>query len=563
MLESERAFGECEMTRDGEEFVLRVELQPLSNIRHLPGAMLMILRDITTARVRRDLHERSRELLALSAISADIASTLELDQVIARAVQQVYNLTHAGASMVYLVDERDPSVLHQADNLISEEGIIAPSNRFTIDFIIRRGPVSHVAQTRQTLIVSNANLETYGQWLKDFGLQAGTLIPLIARERMIGLLMVAYSAPHTFTPIEIALLESVARQLAVAIDNARLHDQERRQRRIAEVLREAASALGTKRQAEGLQALLALLGEILAYDRATVLLVAEPGKLRVGAHAGFERLADSDTITNSSVDIEDYPYLKRLFEDRAPQLVADTTTDSLWKPGPYGYNSWIGAPLIIYDQVLGCLSLAHHQPGHFTDDDLRIASAFAAQAAIAAENTRLFDAISRQNRALSALNTVLAASNEALIHEDLPLVLLERVLEALGLSEGVIHYYDDVARELRLRAAAGLPDAVTDRLQRLPVITPLAGVVLPPVADGQVYEFFSAPLISHGVGIGLLSIRQKTDSPISDDLKQLLINIGQQVGVVMDNAALFEDTSRRAALSTDLGRLEPGDWRAA
>ena len=46
-----------------------------------------------------------------------------------------------------------------------------------------------------------------------------------------------------------------------------------------------------------------------------------------------------------------------------------------------------------------------------------------------------------------------------------------------------------------------------------------------------------------------------TWAPPDDDLCALLTSIGQQLGVVLENATLFEDTTRRAALSTDLGRL--------
>ena len=148
---------------------------------------------------------------------------------------------------------------------------------------------------------------------------------------------------------------------------------------------------------------------------------------------------------------------------------------------------------------------------------------------------------------------MLAASNEALVHEDLSLVLLQRVLDALGLAEGAIHHYDSFAHELRLRASAGLPEALDEALACVPVKTNLAQVVLPEADDHR--ETFSAPLISHGVEIGLLSIFRQAGTPFSDDLKHLLVTIGQQVGVVMDNAALFEEANRRASLSTDLGRL--------
>jgi GAF domain-containing protein len=722
LLDAGQMRGECEVTRDGEEFILRAELQALTNLRDLPGGVLLVLRDITTARVRRDLHERSRELLALSAISADIASSLEVDHVIERALQQIATLTEAGLAMVYMQDEHDPAMIHLAGKrLAATNQIRFPPEHMPIDFSNQASPTTYALRTRQSLFIS-VDDPIYRESLKEIGVQAGAFVPLMAHERVTGILMVAHAVDHRFSPIEQTLLESIARQLAVAIDNARLHEQERRQRQIAEVLLKTASTLGRMPRDEALRVMLDLLGEIIAYDRATVMLVTKPGTLRVGAYAGFADEPDDD-VQQKHIEIESFAYLKRLFDTRTPQLVSDTTTDAGWTPGgQHPPGSWVGAPLVVHDQVLGCLSISHNQPGRFDQDDLRTVSAFAAQAAVTAqsallfeteqrrrvqaelmqqatydlvtspdlesaltgalhnlakvlsfdraniglisedhqswvyraglpqvarrvsstpipiadypsiqkviehkqpvmildtrqstiwlpgrfspqevrcwlgvplvarervigilnidsfepysfteeehvqitrvfanqiaaalENFRLFSEASRQNRALSALNTVLAASNEALVHEDLSLVLLQRVLDALGLAEGAIHHYDSFAKELRLRASAGLPEALDKALARVPVETSLAEVVLPE-ADGS-RETFSAPLISHGVEIGLLSIFQQAGTPLSGDLKHLLVTIGQQVGVVMDNAALFEEANRRASLSTDLGRL--------
>jgi GAF domain-containing protein len=720
LLDAGQMRGECEIIQDGEEYVLRAELQPLTNLRDLPGGLLLVLRDITTTRVRRDLHERSRELLALSAISADIASSLEVDHVIERALQQIATLTEAGLAMVYMQDEHDPAMIRLAGKRQATKQIRLPPEHMPINYGNETSPTTYALRTRQSLFIS-ADDPVYRDSLKEIGVLAGAFVPLIAHERVTGILMVAHAVDHRFSPVEQTLLESIARQLAVAIDNARLHEQERRQRQIAEVLLKTASTLGRMPRDEALGVMLNLLGEIIAYDRATVMLVTRPGMLRVGAYAGFADEPDA-AVQQKHIEIESFAYLKRLFDTRTPQLVSDTTTDAGWSPGGHTPGSWVGAPLVVHDQVLGCLSISHNQPGRFDQDDLRTVSAFAAQAAVTAqsamsfeneqrrrvqaelmqqatydlvtspdlesaltgalhnlakvlsfdraniglisddyqswvyraglpqvarrvsstpipiaefpaiqkvieqkqpvmivdtrqstmwlpgrfspqevrcwlgvplvarervigilnidsfepysfteeehvqitqvfanqiaaalENFRLFSEASRQNRALSALNTVLAASNEALVHEDLSRVLLQRVLDALGLAEGAIHHYDSFAKELRLRASAGLPEALDKALARVPVETSLAQVVLPE-ADGS-RETFSAPLISHGVEIGLLSIFQQAGAPLSDDLKHLLVTIGQQVGVVMDNAALFEEANRRASLSTDLGRL--------
>ncbi len=720
LLDTGEASAECTVSDPAEasdERVLRVERRPLQAGAGLPDAQLFILRDITATRIRQDLLERRQEVLALSAFSADIASALDVDEVIKRALAQVVAMTHQDAAAVTLVEPRAPGGLRLAGStgLPEIEGYAQrwlPLHDTLIALTIR---------SREPSIIPQATADSpHGARLLEMGIQSVVTVPLVARERVIGVLQVGSRAPQTFEPVTIALIESVGRQLAIAIENARLHAEERAQRHLAETLREVAGLLATANIDDALQQMLALLRRVLTFDRASVLLTAEPGLLRVRAHTGFLNVASEKPLDQVRIAIADRPYLQRLFAERQPQLVTDTTQDPDWIAGTHPLGSWIGVPLIARDQVLGCFSVAHQQPGHFTEEDLQIAMAFAGQAVVAVENHqliagehrrrvqaemlqkashdlvmsanldqamftalshlktvlefdrahialldrsagtwtprvslprpaklpadktlrladfplvarvvetkrpqmidetretpewtaarhtpqeirnwmclplivrdhvigllnidgfephrftaeqfqiaqvfanqtaaaieifRLLEAASRQNRAMRALNTILSASNEALTQENLMSVLLARVLEALNLRAGAIHRRDPQRGDLMLQAAVGLPPEAVAQLQRVPLAATLPELAAP--GDGAL-AFTSVPLVSHGSEIGLLSLCRPPQAPFSPALEPLLPQIGQQLGVVMENATLFEDALRREALSTNLGRL--------
>ncbi|MBN1967051.1 MAG: GAF domain-containing protein [Anaerolineae bacterium] len=707
--------GECEFTEAGEQVVVQIDRRALERV---PGAQVLTFRDVTASRIRQDLDERRQELLALSAVSAEIASSLDVDKVIARALQQLPLIARLDRAVVYLVDSQDPDHLYLAGDLALIDALPAPPATLPVmgskaGEVVRTHQIGHMTSAerpseRLTMLIAH-------------GLMSGVTIPLIVREKVIGALQIVRREPRPYDAIEVALLESVGRQLAVAIDNARLHSEERRQRHVAEALREVASILTSSPLDDALQALLDKLGEVLQHDRSAILLLAEPGQLTVRASVGFESAPNHiPERENIRIEIAQHPHVLQVFTLRAPQLIRDVTQDPDWAPNSYVYGSWIGVPLIIHDQVLGILSIVHKQPNHFTESDMRLATAFAAQAVIAVENAQLFEAeqrrrrqaellqqvsydlvinpdldsallsalasldnvlhfdrahvglitedgrswlprasypsslkipadqpvfledypliqrvierqrailvadtrqnkwwkpgtfatnevrcwigaplivrdrligvlnidsfephrftaeqlqivplfanqmaaaienfrlleeASRQNRALRALNTVLSASNEALPQQNQLVVALDRILETLHLSGGAIHESDPATGTMRLRAASGLPPGVTEHLSRLPLAASLPSVVLP---EGEPVAFFSVPLVSHGTEIGLLSICQDDQTAFPAELQQLLANIGQQLGVVMDNAILFEDTLRREVLSTDLGRL--------
>ncbi len=716
MLAHEISTAECEVQRDGEEYFVRLTLTPFEHVGVVPGAQLLAFRDITASIIRHNLNERSQELMVLSAISADISASLELDQVITRALSQVLAITRLSNAVAYLLDEHQPGML-----VLAGSSTLPDKHGFSPEtLIIDESTAGQVIQTHETVVSTDADEgSTFSAHLRKFNMRTGITVPLVARSRVIGVLQLGSEQPREFDQVEVAMLGSVARQIGVAIDNARLHSQERHQRRVAEALREVASLLSSMKLDDALHAMLQRLFTILDYDRATVLLMAEPGRLRVCAYHGFTPGSDEKPISEVRIEIARYPYMLQMFTQHAPQLVVDTTIDADWIQSGFQHGSWIGIPLIIHDQVLGCLSLAHARPGHFTDADLQIATAFAGQTVIAVENAQLFEneqrrrvqaellqrasydlvssadldsaldlalrtldqvldfdqahiglldeddrqwtlraiypvttplpaettlalsiyplsqrifetkramlvtdtrqnrwwrpgqysyqevrcwigaplivrdqvigflhidsyephkfttdsfhlvqtfanqiaaaienfrlleEASRQNRALRALNTILAASNEVLTQDNLVTVSLERVLETLSISGGTIHRRDVPSNELHLLAASGLPDELCARLSCVPNATELSPVRL---GDGQTFTFYSVPLLSHGAAIGLLSVCQP-DMPFNTEVKQLLANIGQQLGVVMDNAALFENTLRREALSTDLGRL--------
>jgi len=717
LIEQGETAGECTIQSTEDERVLRIERSALESSDNGPGVQLFVMHDITATRIRQDLHERRQEILALSAVSADIASVLDVDEVIERALTQVTAMTRLDAAAIVLVDSDAPDGLRFAGSTGLET-----AEEIASCWLPRENSItSEALRTRAPIIVPDAEEHTpYSEPLRDAGMKAGAAVPLVARDRLIGVLYVGSRAGSTFDPLTLTLIESVARQLAVAIENARLHAEERSQRHLAETLREVAGVLSTDDINHMLQQMLTLLRRVLRFDYATVLLNAEPGFLQVRAHTGFVDVDDGEPMPDARVEIARYPNLQKLFSERRPQLVTDTTRPEEWIADDYPRGSWIGVPLITRDQVLGCISISHDEPGHFSEDDLGVAMAFASQAVVAAENHRLIagehgrrvqaemllktshdlimsanleqamataldhlqaviafdrahialleadgkawtprvslpqpstlpdnptlqlsdfpivekmveskqprlipetrehpawrpgafspreirswigvplivrdhvigllnadsfephrfspdqfqivqvfanqiasaieifrllEAASRQNRAMQALNTILSASNEALTQENLMGVLLIRILEVLNLKAGAIHRRDPYQGDLVLEAATGLPPEALKQVQRIPIAESLPPMALP---HDFGMEITSVPLISHGAEIGLLSLCHPPDAPFNPTLNRLLPQIGQQLGVVMENANLFEDALRREALSTNLGRL--------
>lgn len=387
MLAERASTLECRVSEDGEDVVLSLSSKPLDRAANLPGARLIVLHDVTASRMRRNLDERSREMLAFSQVSADIASTLDVKQVVAHALRQMIAILPAEWVFIYLADPAEPDVLRLIDQ-ISVSGV----ERTLPGTIGLHGSseISQLGDYQRPLYVPDLAASPFAAHLRTFDIQSGAMIPASVSGQLTCLMFIAYPQPHAFDVVECAILESIGRQVAVAVRNARLHEQERRQRHIAETLGRVAGALSSRNLHAALKTLLGQLAGLVLFERATVLISDTPGWLRIAAHSGLERANMPGVLEEVRIEIAQFPYLRQLFEHGTPQLVANTMTDSQWRAGAHPHGSWIGVPLIVRSQVLGCFSLSHSQPGFFSQDDLQMAVTFAAQAAIAVENAQFF-----------------------------------------------------------------------------------------------------------------------------------------------------------------------------
>src|SRR4029079_19080887 len=66
-----------------------------------------------------------------------------------------------------------------------------------------------------------------------------------------------------------------------------------------------------------------------------------------------------------------------------------------------GFRALLGVPILADDELLGVLGISWAEPQVFTDDQVRLVSAFAAEAALAITNARVFHAVERQRQELA------------------------------------------------------------------------------------------------------------------------------------------------------------------
>ena len=170
--------------------------------------------------------EKSRNALArqvLNEVAKDMTAILELDELLGRMAILIRRVIEYEILGIFLYNpEVDVMELKVAIGY-SKETI----KRWSI-LPMGRGLLGHAVLARKTLVSSDLahdpraiSAETIdGRWT-----QAEVAIPLISRRRLLGGLVVESCDPHYFIPEHIEILDTLARQMAVAIDNAQLFQQ--------------------------------------------------------------------------------------------------------------------------------------------------------------------------------------------------------------------------------------------------------------------------------------------------------------------------------------------------
>jgi GAF domain-containing protein len=230
------------------------------------------------------------------------------------------------------------------------------------------------------------------------GVRALILVPVIANETRLGVLGVFTLNPDKrFNQRDLALTDTIGRQVGLALRNAGLFHAEQQARQVAETLRAANLALSQSLDLDTILAiLLDYLGRLINYDSASVMLLEEGDRLVIRASQGYERWSSNDNNPplDMAMDVPTTPNLQRLLATGQSFIIADTTTYPGWVDitGLEYIRSWLGVPLTASGRTIGLYSIDKAEPGYFTAEHMQLAEALATQAALSIQNALLYQA---------------------------------------------------------------------------------------------------------------------------------------------------------------------------
>jgi len=261
---------------------------------------------------------------------------------------------------------------------------------------VGQGVTGLAAQRREAVLVADVTKES--QYIGAVPeVRSELAVPLILKNRLIGVINIESVQPNYFTEEHKRLLTLIGSRMAVGIENARLHTRTTRQARtlllLNEIARELTSILHVD---ELLKHIAELVARLIDYQMFSILLLDATGEklqhrfsLRFGENI---QLKDDRPL---GLGVVGYAA-----QNKQAVLVPDVTKDSRYIKVNPETRSELAVPLIYKDKVIGILDLEHTRRGFFTEDHRRTITTLAAQIAIALENARLYEEVERQEKRL-------------------------------------------------------------------------------------------------------------------------------------------------------------------
>jgi PAS domain S-box-containing protein len=484
-------------------------------------------RDITERkRAEETLERRSAQLQTAAEVSRAASSILDLDVLIRQVVNLVrerFDLYYAG---LFLVDEAgsvgEPGqwAVLQAGTGEAGEQMIAQGHKLEVGGSSMIGTCVASKEARIALDVGEEAVRFENPLLSQT--RSELALPLVSRGEAIGALTIQSAREAAFSDEDIAVLETMADQLANAIANARLFDQAQARGDEMAILSELARTLSTRLTEQevldevhrGASRLLDATNFYIAlYDQDTQQ-VSFPFDTTQEEGDRFPALPADQGITGYIIRNRE----SVLIEQDVPQRLAEMGVEMVGEPA----LSWLGVPMIVGDQVLGVMGVqSFTTPGAYDEHDRDLLAALATQVASALTNARLFE------QTQAALAEVEATQRR----------YLERAWSEYAQTQAVSGYK---------RAGVDLVPLEDTLLPEVRQAMQEQRTVVVEQDDGA--SVLVVPVTLRGQSLGAVGFKLEGEGRhwSADDIA-LAEGVSEQFALAAENIRLLDDTQRRAA----------------
>ena len=387
---------------NGQLRVYDLVVTPLTDTRGRFSGRLIALRDITTHKsIEGELRQQKQLFQNLVAVAHATAEGLSLEDTLQNALNVAAQLTGAERGSLFLLN----GVQVVTHSLLTYRGVTPAERQDIVRRVMDRGLSGWVVRHREAVLIADTARDE--RWLASLGdghpVASALGVPILSGSALVGVLTLSHSQPDQFKDEHLALMQAAADQMALALRNAQIFDEQRQMANEQAALYGVLRAVGEQQlnpravARAAVDAIERLVDSSASWPGVSIALPNREQTQWTHAAAGGELAA---------VVGQTFPMSEGLV-GRAFTTGASQSQPGLAPSREAGANgagrSQVAVPMRRGERVLGVLYLESSQPQAFGLGDAELAESLADALALVLDNANLYAAIAGERSRLQAL----------------------------------------------------------------------------------------------------------------------------------------------------------------
>ncbi|MFZ6027872.1 MAG: SpoIIE family protein phosphatase [Chloroflexota bacterium] len=552
---------------------VRFEFKPAKDAQPPTNLLTLVKRKSTSSNNTYEaIRHRADRLALVAEVSHAIISILDLKKLLDTVVHLLARRLDYPYVQVFTVHPGRRKVFYESGSLPGNEEL--KREHFSYDLDDTQGIIPWVARSGIAVLANDVIDDPryrLSEGMPARAVRSELTIPLIFGGEVHGVLDVQSDQPKAFGEEDRSLLEALGGNIAIALRNATLYHAEAWRRQVADGMREVAGLLSA--DADLVQVLDAILVELernLPCEAAAIWLLTDQQDAQAALELAAFHPVQADP--GPELSLPPGPWLESVLLALEP---ITRTNDSPFEPlgqllaFPEDYSA-IAAPLRVGERCLGTLVLAHSTPNRYGSEARSITATFASYAAVAIENTRLYEASHEQAWVATVLLQVAEAA-QAVEDIDELLAQVARIATLLtGVNVCVFWLWDghsevfvpSAAHGIEPEVLAGFFTTTVDpgehpvfeqvRVEQKATVMEYGGLETFKSTSGAANILF--PLVAHsGDALGvLLAGFASVEAALREDNLAIIQGIAHQTATAIENIRLLRSQREEAYVSVAL-----------
>jgi len=524
-------------TRWGKDVILRYHLTPVKDLEGNILGVEAIVEDCTERKKsEHQMKKMNMNLLTLYDTSSRLQETVDVNVVIDVAID-AFKTVGFDRVRVYLI--KNGKLCGIKASHISDEKFKKVALELTNKF-----PKAYKAITKKEPVILNKHITQYTRLLEKYDVEQSASLPLISKDKVIGIISIDNRfSKKVINRDDLSNLMTFANQIASAIDKSILYVDYQKRVQTLSTLYDVSTALsGTLDLSKILNLIVIRIVKLLKAEVCTVMLVDSDQNLTM------ETIYDSKEHDKSVI-----AKVCKNIGMKTIETMSSTYVRDIGKKSSKVKGSALSIPLTIENVPIGVICILTGTVTEYSHQELKLLSSLSHQAAIAIENSQLYQTITNDKDNLSALLEFSQAINSTLDREKLLELILSKAVDFTNAEYGFLMLIEE--EHLRVKLSRGYDKKKLDKL-RFRIGEGISGSVAKigepiivsdvsldsryiPVSDSIVSEA-AIPINMHGKVIGVLDLESTRKANFKRFRKSLNI-LTNQIAVALENVRMYDE----------------------